>query len=108
MSVLKINNSALSQLQNWYSSQCDEGWEYSYGVKIDTLDNPGWMLIIDLADTQLCGSSVQREIIERTEKGLGSVRDCERSVRCLRGAHNLEEMIEAFLSFAESNGVSGV
>ena len=44
---------ALTQLQHWYLDQCDEDWEHSYGVRIDTLDNPGWRLEIDLADTDL-------------------------------------------------------
>ena len=34
-------------------SQCNEDWEHSYGVKIDTLDNPGWRVTIDLAETDL-------------------------------------------------------
>jgi hypothetical protein len=40
-----------SWLASWYASQCNSDWEHSYGVKIDTLDNPGWTLKIDLADT---------------------------------------------------------
>ena len=42
-----------SWLSQWYLSQCDDDWEHSYGVKIDTLDNPGWSLRIDLTDTLL-------------------------------------------------------
>ena len=43
----------LQELQNWYLSQCDDIWEHSYGVSISTLDNPGWSLEIDLAETSL-------------------------------------------------------
>ncbi len=43
----------LEQIQEWYLSQCNEDWEHSYGVKIDTLDNPGWSLRVDLAETEL-------------------------------------------------------
>jgi hypothetical protein len=32
--------------QHWYLEQCNDLWEHSYGVKIDTLDNPGWLLVI--------------------------------------------------------------
>ena len=38
----------LAQLQEWYSAQCDGEWEHSFGVRIDTLDNPGWSVEIDL------------------------------------------------------------
>lgn len=45
----------LTWLMEWYLSQCDEDWEHQYGVKIDTLDNPGWSLTVDLKDTLLEG-----------------------------------------------------
>ncbi|WP_036075620.1 immunity 53 family protein [Leptospira weilii] len=40
-------------LENWYFSECNEEWEHQYGIKIDTLDNPGWTVSIDLEDTNL-------------------------------------------------------
>jgi hypothetical protein len=43
----------LEELQHWYQSQCNGEWEHSYGVSIDTLDNPGWKLKIDLKETGL-------------------------------------------------------
>ncbi len=43
----------LTWLTRWYSAQCNGDWEHSFGVRIDTLDNPGWTLKIDLADTPL-------------------------------------------------------
>ncbi len=42
-------------LTKWYLSQCNSDWEHGYGVRIDTLDNPGWSIKIDLADTRLEG-----------------------------------------------------
>ncbi|GHB54781.1 hypothetical protein GCM10010331_48120 [Streptomyces xanthochromogenes] len=32
----------LDRLQSWYSAQCNGDWEHEWGIKIDTLDNPGW------------------------------------------------------------------
>jgi hypothetical protein len=43
----------LDELQRWYESQCDGDWEHTYGIKIGTLDNPGWLVDIELADTDL-------------------------------------------------------
>lgn len=43
----------LDWLMSWYAAQCDGSWEHGSGVKIETLDNPGWYLRIDLADTPL-------------------------------------------------------
>lgn len=47
-------------LSRWYLAQCDNDWEHSYGVKIDTLDNPGWSIKIDLANTQVEGRAFER------------------------------------------------
>jgi hypothetical protein len=43
----------LNWIQNWYKNQCDGDWEHASGVKIDTIDNPGWSVEIDLIDTEL-------------------------------------------------------
>lgn len=41
----------LSQLMDWYFGQCDGEWEHRYGITIETLDNPGWRMRIDLTGT---------------------------------------------------------
>jgi hypothetical protein len=43
----------LEKLQAWYMTQCDGEWEHQFGLQIDTLDNPGWTVSIDLAGTDL-------------------------------------------------------
>lgn len=43
--------SDLEWLQNWYAEMCDGDWEHLYGVSIETLDNPGWHVRIDLRET---------------------------------------------------------
>ena len=43
----------ITELQTWYRAQCNGDWEHRYGVTIGTLDNPGWSVTIDLADTPL-------------------------------------------------------
>lgn len=45
----------LAWLSQWYLSHCDGDWEHSYGIKIGTLDNPGWSLRINLNGTTLNG-----------------------------------------------------
>lgn len=45
--------STLQRLCKWYRSQCDGEWEHTWGVKLETLDNPGWRVEIDLQGTQL-------------------------------------------------------
>ena len=43
----------IERLQEWYRQCCDGDWEHTYGVKIDTLDNPRWLVKIDLTRTDL-------------------------------------------------------
>ena len=43
----------ISWIEQWYSSQCDGQWEHVYGIKVFTLDNPGWSVVIDLTDTEI-------------------------------------------------------
>ncbi len=54
-------------LQNWYLNNCDGLWEHLFGVKIDTLDNPGWKLSISSRGTDLEGQSFKRMKVDRTE-----------------------------------------
>ena len=40
-------------LETFYASCCDGDWEHQYGVKIETLDNPGWDVHVDLVGAPL-------------------------------------------------------
>ncbi len=54
----------INWLQNWYENQCDLDWEHDYGIRIETLDNPGWSIEIDLVDTNVEVSSIEWQLIE--------------------------------------------
>jgi hypothetical protein len=43
----------LQRLQAWYLAHCNGDWEHTYGITISTLDNPGWTLEVELAETEL-------------------------------------------------------
>jgi immunity protein 53 of polymorphic toxin system len=57
----------LTWLQGWYATQTDGDWEHSNGITIATLDNPGWSVEIDLADTALAGQVFDRRETHRSE-----------------------------------------
>lgn len=57
----------LTRLQDWYDEHCDGDWEHSYGVHIETLDNPGWSLRIDLSGTRYSGRKL--EMVENCVSG---------------------------------------
>jgi len=31
-------------IDEWYQRKCDGVWEHTYGVRIETCDNPGWIV----------------------------------------------------------------
>jgi len=58
---------SLPSLERWYAAHCNGEWEHGYGIKIETLDNPGWRIQIDLRDTKKQGSTIERVGIDRND-----------------------------------------
>jgi hypothetical protein len=50
----------LDWFARWYEVECDRDWEHGFGASIDTLDNPGWRLKINLAGTDCDGRTLDR------------------------------------------------
>jgi hypothetical protein len=48
-------------LQKWYKSQCDGVWEKKYGITIETVDNPGWWIEIDLENTEHVNKKFEKQ-----------------------------------------------
>lgn len=95
----------LLQLQEWYESQCNGDWEHSYGISIGTLDNPGWLVEIDLTETSQYGVhfvELQRGDCERDSDWI-SCKVTDSKFTGTGGARNLEEILDAFLSWANCN-----
>jgi Immunity protein 53 len=92
-----------SALENWYSRQCNGEWEHSWGVKITTLDNPGWSVTIDLRDTRKQNSALDWVKIQRSEDDwiFYKVVDNRFEIKC--GPKNLSEAVELFVDWFDSN-----
>lgn len=37
------------ELIKWWQGKCDGEWEHEFGVVLTSMDNPGWLLKIDVA-----------------------------------------------------------
>jgi len=101
MTKISKNSSPLDRLQDWYLGQCNGDWEHQYGVKIDTLDNPGWDVEIDIRDTYLAGREFSKISIQRKEEDnwlLCWVNDEKFIGSC--GPKNLEELLNVFFDWA--------
>ena len=94
----------LKRLQEWYEANCDGDWEHSYGLKIGNIDNPGWFIEVDLADTYLKDIDFQ-PVKYQYEHAIDWV-FCEKRgakfVGC-GGPRKLENLLRIFLDWAEKN-----
>ena len=83
-------------LQHWYSENCDGVWEHMYGIEIETLDNPGWHVKINLKDTKYENMFQNKE---KNDNGKNDWIICEITSTDFQGfgdTHKLENIIEIF------------
>jgi hypothetical protein len=87
----------VSMLERWYESQCNGEWEHSYGIDIDTLDNPGWTIKIDLRETRKQGAVLEKQKISRGENDwiLYWIEEQKFCIAC--GPLNFSEATEIFV-----------
>jgi Immunity protein 53 len=100
----------LTRLQDWYSRQCNGEWEHAYGISIQSCDNPGWWVKINLVGTPL-----ETRLFTEIAEGMDVKRFAQlphwMSCRIVDGVWHgagdearLERILEIFLAWAESNG----
>lgn len=92
--------SDLSFLETWYSANCDGDWEHSNGIRITTLDNPGWLVEIDLTDTELTNKEFHSIKYERQLADWLIADRAGESIRIACGPKNLSEAIKIFTDWA--------
>ncbi len=96
-------DSLLKWLERWYRSKCDGEWEHGSGVRIDTLDNPGWSVFVDV------GPAVDGTLVD-VDRNSGDWVYCE--VKDNRfcgygGPGNLVDILTAFRAWVEASEQSG-
>ena len=92
----------LSWIQDWYASQCDGDWEHGYGIRVETLDNPGWSVKINLTDTDLQDEPFESVKIERSKNDWVHCRAEEGFWKGWGGPNNLEEVLISFRQWVET------
>lgn len=92
-------SSNVSRLCAWYASHCRNDWHEDHGVRIDTLDNPGWSLVIDLEQTDLENRGFEDVRIERSDQDWVQARKRDSKFEAFGGPSNLDEMIGIFLDW---------
>ena len=97
----------LSRLQQWYARQCDGDWEHQHGVRIGTLDNPGWRVTIDLAGTELegrCFEPIERGLEHDSSTDWHSLSVKDGKFEGAGDPTKLRFMLQTFLDWAERPG----
>ena len=92
----------LQELQRWYQSHCNGDWEHGHGVRIDTLDNPGWSVTIDLDETDIEGRSFQEVKRLGSKSAWIHCQVVDGKFEGRGGPFMLEEILRTFLSWAVS------
>src|SRR5918993_1820728 len=92
----------LAELQKWYASNCDTEWEHDFGVKIETLDNPGWGVVVDLEGTNLEGKESQGVKDETSEESWIQCYVAGKKFHGFGDPGRLEEILRTFLDWAKS------
>ncbi len=90
-------NSLISRLQNWYQINCNGDWEHSYGISIETLDNPGWTIKIDLLGTCLENMSFENSFDnESGNLDWYHIKAEDNILKMACGSANLEQVLNIF------------
>lgn len=80
------------RLNRWFATQCNGDWEHMNGVKIETTDNPGWWVRIEIDGTTsrlLSGKGQRGKLSWEVEKANGVLHGYDEESGDLEGLSNL-------------------
>ena len=91
----------MEKLQQWYARECNGDWEHSFGIKIETLDNPGWLVTIDLTETYWETLRIARSREDRNDHDWvqHEIVNCQ-FIGC-GGINNLAEILSRFFEVVD-------
>ena len=80
---------------------CNGDWEHTYGITIETTDNPGWMLTIEVRDTPLLDKPFSTLAEKRSETDWIHCTVKDGIFRASGDSSKLATLIRTFLDWAE-------
>lgn len=98
-----MTDSDLAFLVRWFEQQCDGDWEHDLGIRIETLDNPGWALNVRIEDTELDGQVADWQRIDEGDDQWVHWRATGVMFEARCGPGDLERALRAFRTFAGSS-----
>lgn len=100
---MEINT--LSWLEKWYLCNCNGDWEHSYGITIETLDNPGWDVKIDLTKTSLANEKLEYTYIKKNENDWYGIKIENSQFNAFGDPTKLSFLLEFFKKFVEEKTI---
>ena len=95
--------SNIKWIQEWYLSQCDGEWEHDYGIRIRTVDNPGWNLEIDLEFTDLENIDIPWTLEDKDENDWYGFKIENHIFSASGDSGKLEFLLKKFIEIAEKH-----
>lgn len=95
--------SSLKGLQDWFAAQCNGDWEHGHGITIDTIDNPGWHVRIELEGTVQAGVALEPVEVSRGEDDWYQCRVNGEVFEGFGAVSNLDDILDVFLSWTQKN-----
>ncbi|MFD2786611.1 immunity 53 family protein, partial [Hymenobacter rubripertinctus] len=101
----------LQRIQRWYTINCNGDWEHSFGlsiwhgISVQTLDNPGWIVTINLVGTCLIERQIPYSLQERTTTDWFGFKVEEGRYEGVGGPENLTEILQHFLETYLPNNI---
>jgi len=92
----------LSWIQDWFCSNCNGDWEHNQNFTIETLDNPGWSVFINLEETIMERKPFSRIYLERDENDWVYCTVENKVFKSACGPRNLIEVLSIFKQWCDS------
>ena len=86
----------INWIEDWYRINCDGDWEHNYGIKIDTIDNPGWSVIIDLNETRHQDLNIKKVFYEKDKNDWYTYSIEDGKYKAFGSSQKLEFLLKVF------------
>lgn len=91
----------LTFITRWFKDQCDGEWESDFGLTIESVNNPGWMVRIDLDGTGLEPATFKPLADQRSDTDWVEARVDDGAWVGGASVQNLDELLGVFRAWVE-------
>lgn len=95
----------IRRIEGWFLEHCDGDWEHESGIRIATLDNPGWSMTVQLDGTELADAPFTAVDINRGESDWIRCKVTDGTFKGWGGPSNLMEILATFLDWSEAQSL---